>query len=148
MMLTMGKLWAVILGLLLFGVDHPPMRSFAQAQTSSQEGERKSSDLELVGTITKIYPVAAARSWRRWAIVAHVDSVSLGEFSGTTFSFTVHSPARAGLRVNQTYIIKAKKTNGGYVVDELRLEAVPPSPERLFLPTSTYNTNFVGLTRS
>ena len=88
--------------------------------------ERKLYDLELVGTITKIYPLAAARSRRRWAIVAHVDSVSLGEFSGTTLSFTVHSPARAGLRINRAYMIKAKKTDRGYIVDELRLEVVHP----------------------
>lgn len=67
----MGKHWAVILGLLLFAVDHPPVYGFAQAQTSSEEVEHKSYDLQLVGTITKIYAVAAAGrgingpSWRR-----------------------------------------------------------------------------------
>lgn len=74
--------------------------------------------------MTKLYPVAAPRSQRRRAVVARVESVASGESSGATFTFTVHSPARAGLRVNRAYRIKATKTGGGYLVDELAMEEV------------------------
>ena len=120
----MRKTWVIILGLLLFGANQLSSRGFGRAQPASQSAEPKSYDLTLVGTVTKLYPVAAPRSRRRWAVVARVNSVTSGEFSGTTFTFTVHSPAQAGLRVNRDYVIKATKTDGGYLVDELALEEV------------------------
>lgn len=78
----------------------------------------KTKDLVVVGTVTKIYPTAEARSLRNWAVVANVDRVVSGEFSGTSFTFVVHSPARAGLQVGRTYTIEATRTAEGYVVDE------------------------------
>ena len=120
----MRKSLAIILGLLLFGASHLPPRAFGRAQSASSGAEPQSYDLTLVGTVTKLYPVAAHRSRRRWAVVTRVESVASGEFAGATFTFTVHSPAQAGLRVNRTYLIKATKTEGGYLVDELRLEEV------------------------
>ena len=120
----MRKTRAIILGLLLFGANQLPSRAFGRAQSASSGAEPKSYDLVLVGTVVKLYPLAAPRSRRRWAVVARVNSVASGEFSGATFTFTVHSPALAGLRVNRAYIIKATKTDGGYLVDELKLEEV------------------------
>jgi hypothetical protein len=120
----MRKTRVVILGLLLFGAYQLPSRSFGRAQSASSSAEPESHDLTLVGTVTKLYPVAAPRSRRRWAVVARVNSVMSGEFSGATFTFTVHSPAQAGLRVNRDYVIKATKTDGGYLVDEVALEEV------------------------
>ena len=120
----MRKTWLIILGLLLCGANQLPSRAFGQTQSASPSAAPESYDLTLVGTVTKLYPVAAPRSRRRWAVVARVSSVTSGEFSGATFTFTVHSPAQAGLRVNRDYVIKATKTDGGYLVDELALEEV------------------------
>ena len=114
----------IILGLLLCGASQLPSRACGHAQSASSGAEPEPYDLMLVGTVTKLYPVAAPRSRRRWAVVARVDSVASGEFSGATFTFTVHSPALAGLRVNRAYVVKATKTDGGYLVDELALEEV------------------------
>ena len=119
----MRRVWLIVLGCLLVGANHLPSRGFVRAQSSSS-GTEKSSDLVLVGTVTKLYPLAAPRSRRRWAVVTRVESVASGEFTGATFTFTVHSPAQSGLRVNRAYLIKANMTDGGYVVDELSLEEV------------------------
>jgi hypothetical protein len=78
----------------------------------------KTEDLVMVGTVTKIYPTAEPRSLRNWAVVVNVDRVVSGEFTGTSFTFAVHSPARAGLQVGRTYTIKATRTAAGYFVDE------------------------------
>jgi hypothetical protein len=75
-------------------------------------------DLVFIGPVTKIYPVASAHSLRNWAVVAHIDRVISGEFSGTTFNFTVHSPSRMGLEVGRAYTISAKRNAGGYRVDD------------------------------
>jgi hypothetical protein len=120
----MLKTRAIILGLLLFGAYQLPSWAFGQVPSASSGAGPKSYDLTLVGTVTKLYPVAAPRSQRRWAVVVRVNSVTSGEFSGSTFTFTVHSPAQAGLRVNRDYVVKATKTSGGYLVDELTLEEV------------------------
>jgi hypothetical protein len=84
----------------------------------------KSQDIVLVGTVTKIYPVASLL--KNWAVVVHVDRVVSGEFSDTTFTFTIHSPSMAGLRVCGTYIINATWAGEGYVVDESTLKEVRP----------------------
>ena len=76
----------------------------------------KTKDLVLVGTVTKIYPVAGVL--RRWAVVAQIDKVVAGEFTGTTFTFTVHSPTSSGLRVGRSYTIKATWTGDSYAVDQ------------------------------
>ena len=79
---------------------------------------QKSKDLVLVGTVTKIDPIAATHSIKNWAIVVHVDKVVSGNFAGTTFTFTIHSPSLAGLQVGKTHTIKATWTDAGYVVDD------------------------------
>src|SRR5687767_11493259 len=119
----MRKTSLLILALILSGVNG--FRSSATAQSVATAATSKSSDLVLTGTVTKTYPVAASRSLRRWAVVVRVARVVSGEFSGATFTFTIHSPARAGLRVGRTYTIKATPTGAGYVVDEFALKEVP-----------------------
>ena len=120
----MRKTWVVILGLLLVVANQLPSRGFGRTQSTSPAADTKSYDLVLVGTVTKLYSAAAPRRRRRWAVAARVDRVVSGEFSGASFTFAVHSPALAGLRLNQTYIIKANKTDAGYVVDESAFEEV------------------------
>jgi hypothetical protein len=80
----------------------------------------KTEGLVVVGTVTKIYQLADTHSLKNWAVVANVDRVVSGEFTGTSFTFVVHSPARAGLQVGQTYTIKATRTAEGYLVNEAR----------------------------
>jgi hypothetical protein len=119
--------WIIIIGFLLFGANEVlgciygkfiPSRGFDRAQVVSTGTIVKERDLVLIGTVTKIYPLATAHSRRNWAVVAHIDRVVSGEFSGTTFTFAIHSPARAGLRVGRTYTIEARWTAEGFVVDE------------------------------
>ncbi|HKR00626.1 MAG TPA: hypothetical protein VJT09_08125 [Pyrinomonadaceae bacterium] len=122
----MRKIWAVILGLLLMGANQLPSLGFNRAQAESSDAGLKADELVLVGTVTKIYPLSTPRRRRAWAIVTRVDSVVSGEFSGGTFTFTVHSPSRAGLQVNRAYVIKATRTGDGYVVNELSLKLSGP----------------------
>ncbi|HEV7747671.1 MAG TPA: hypothetical protein VGO56_21910 [Pyrinomonadaceae bacterium] len=79
----------------------------------------KAGDLVLIGTVKEIQPRPTARSRKNWLVVVNVDRVVSGEFSGTTFTFAVHSPARAGLEVGRSYTVTATRTASGYVVDEL-----------------------------
>jgi len=88
-------------------------------------------DLVFIGTVTEIQPAPAAHSLRNWAVVAHIDKLVSGEFSGTTFTFAVHSPARAGLRVGQTYTIKARWTAEGYIVDESQWRKGPEARRKV-----------------
>jgi hypothetical protein len=118
------KACVIILGCILFGAGQLPSRGFTRSQSASSGDDKKSDELVLVGTVTKLYPIAAPRSRRRWAVVVRVDSVVSGEFSEATFTFTVHSPAMSGLRVNRAYTIKAARVDGGYIVNEFTLEQV------------------------
>lgn len=120
---TLRRAWVVVLGVLLVGANQLPCRGFDRAQSAAGDGPR-SYDLVLVGTVTKLYPLAAPRQRRRWAVVVRVDGVTSGEFSGSTFTFDVHSPALAGLRVKRTYVVKANRAGEGYVVDESALAEV------------------------
>jgi hypothetical protein len=117
--------WIVMLGFIVFGANNVlgcmgrtiiSFRGVAAEQTALTDTTAR--DLVFIGTVTEIRPASAARSLRNWAVVAHVDKLVAGEFSGTTFTFAIHSPARAGLRVGQAYTIKARWTAEGYVVDE------------------------------
>lgn len=73
-------------------------------------------ELVVVGSVIKIYTVTG--SLRRWAVVVRVDKVVSGEFNGPTFTFTIHSPATANLRVGGTYEIRATRVKTGYEVNE------------------------------
>ena len=121
----MRRISAITIGFLIFGLSHLPSLGVDRAPIGVPVTNHESDELVLVGTVSKIYPVSAPRSQRRWAVVVTVDSVVSGEFSGATFTFTVHSPARAGLRVNGVYTIKATKVGEGYVVNELDLKEMP-----------------------
>jgi hypothetical protein len=122
--------WIIVLGFLLFGANEvlgctcgvsATPQSFDGAQavsTGTNLKSQKAKDLVLVGTVTEIHQRHAARSLKNWAVVVRIAKVVSGEFSGKTFTFAIHSPARAGLQVGQTYTIKATWTDKGYVVDE------------------------------
>ena len=112
-----------VVGILLCVACALRNRALAQSQLPANASPQ---DLTLIGTVTKIYPFASPVARGRWAVRIHVDRVVAGTFSGATFTFTVHSPARAGLRVGRAYSIQATWTIEGYVVDELTLQQVRP----------------------
>ena len=87
-------------------------------QASAMAAPSSDKDLVLVGTITEIRPQGESQSRKNWAVTVHVDKVTSGDFSGVTFTFSIHSPARAGLVVGRSYAIKATWTDKGYEVDE------------------------------
>jgi hypothetical protein len=86
-----------------------------QAQVSSDDSPK---DLVFIGTVTKLYQTGLRYSRREWAVQTRVDKVVSGKFAGTTFTFTVHSPAMAGLSVGGAYTIKATWTKNGYLVNQ------------------------------
>jgi len=93
-----------------------------------------SKTLVFEGTVTSIRTID--NEWTPWLVTVMVTKVISGEFSGPTFQFAVHSPARAGLKEGGSYTIEAVWTQGGYTVDETqwrrrpkRLRTGPPSAE-------------------
>jgi hypothetical protein len=82
--------------------------------------EPPSKKLVLMGTVTAISPVAKLPSRRNWAITIRVEKVKVGKFSHPEFTFTVHSPSRAGLEVGGHCTIEANWTGRGYLVKDTR----------------------------
>jgi hypothetical protein len=71
----------------------------------------------LMGTVTAISPFAAKPpSLRNWAVPIRVEKVKVGKFSHHEFTFTVHSPSKAGLEVGGRCTIAATWTGQGYLV--------------------------------
>ena len=91
-------------------------------------------DLEFVGTVLLIETVSAPDMLHNFVVTVSVDKVLSGEFSGTTFEFAVHSPARAGLEFGGIYTIKAKWKRGGYVVNEWEIRRQDKSPSKKARP--------------
>lgn len=83
--------------------------------------EPPAKKLILTGTVSAIIPINAPRpSLRNWAVTVRVEKVKEGKFSHPEFTFTVHSPARAGLEIGHRCTIEATWTGQGYVVAETR----------------------------
>lgn len=77
--------------------------------------------LVITGTVTEIRQVdTTPASRRRWRVTVAVEEVKAGKYSEPTFSFAIHSPARAGLEVGHRYTIEATRSGREYVVDETR----------------------------
>jgi|SRR5262245_48863652 len=75
----------------------------------------------LTGTVTAIsliHPKPPSR--RNWAVTVRVERVKAGEYSKPDFTFTLHSPARAGLAVGRRCTIEAAWTGKEYLVAETR----------------------------
>ena len=77
---------------------------------------RDTGELILSGTITSIMPGQGGLA--PWVVRLDVAKVLLGNFSGGSFDFAVHSPARSGLQVGRTYAVTATRRGDGYAVDE------------------------------
>lgn len=83
--------------------------------------EPPSEKIELMGTVTAIFPIAAKPpSLRNWAVTIRVEKVKVGKFSRPEFTFTVHSPSNAGLKVGGRCTIEATWTGQGYLVSDTR----------------------------
>jgi len=77
--------------------------------------------LVLLGTVTAISQINTPRPSRRnWAVTVRVERVRAGMYSQPEFTFTIHSPARAGLAVGRRCVIEATWTGQGYVVNDTR----------------------------
>ena len=53
-----------------------------------------------------------------WIVIFNVDKIISGLFTEKTFSFRIHSPVKSGLKVGLKCIVKATKTQTGYLVDQ------------------------------
>jgi hypothetical protein len=89
-----------------------------QAMNAPATGEPGSQDLVFLGTVTSMAPGHTGNTSKRWVVTTTVERVLSGRFSGSQFSFAIHSPAKSGLEVGKQYSIKATRTPTGYRVDE------------------------------
>jgi hypothetical protein len=77
--------------------------------------------LVLTGTVTAIFQLRVSPPSRRnWGVTVQVERVTAGKYTEPTFTFTLHSPARAGLEVGARYTIEATWNGHAYEVDEPR----------------------------
>jgi hypothetical protein len=74
-------------------------------------------DLTFLGTVTKIEAADTGDPRKEWVVTTRVDKVLSGDFSGSQFSFAIHSPAKSGLEMGKQYRIRATGTPEGYIVD-------------------------------
>jgi hypothetical protein len=86
--------------------------------------------LALIGTVTSIFQIdAPPPSRRNWGVTIRVDEVKTGKYAELEFTFSIHSPARAGLKVGHRYTVEATWDGQEYVVQETALmkeEAAKP----------------------
>jgi len=84
--------------------------------------EPRVEELVLVGTVTSIFQVdAPPPSRRNWGVTVRVEQVKSGKYSEPTFTFTIHSPARSGVKVGLRCTIVATKTGPQeYLVSDTR----------------------------
>ena len=75
-------------------------------------------DLVLVGTVFLIQPINAPDMIHNFEVSVSVDQVLSGALSSPTFTFAVHSPAKAFLEVGGVYEIRARWTGQGYQAND------------------------------
>jgi hypothetical protein len=88
------------------------------AASGSASAAPGSDDLVFVGTVTSIAPADTRSHETRLVVNTRVERVLSGSFSGSHFSFAVHSPAKSGLEVGKQCSIRARRTPDGYRVDK------------------------------
>jgi hypothetical protein len=85
----------------------------------------RAKEIVLVGTVRDVVPNDHEHQvLEGWTVTVAVDRVVSGGFSGPTFTFDIHSPGRAGLRIGKSCTIKARWTDNRYVA----IEPHPPCP--------------------
>jgi hypothetical protein len=86
--------------------------------------------LVLTGTVTSIVQIdALPPSRRNWGVTIRVDKVKIGKYAEPEFTFSIHSPARAGLKVGHRYTVEATWDGQEYLVQEtvlMKEEAAKP----------------------
>lgn len=75
-------------------------------------------DLVYMGKVRDIRPSPLPQSRLNYVVTTTVEKVLSGPTPGKTFSFRIHSPARAGLQIGRVYRIQAAWIPQGYRVDE------------------------------
>ena len=88
---------------------------FSGCTTAPKES---SDDLVFIGTVERLETSPLPRSTLNWVVRCQVDEIELGDFSGETFSFRIHSPVRSGLEIGKQYKIVARRTPEGFAVDQ------------------------------
>ena len=88
---------------------------------SAMAEESSPKDLVFVGTVKRIFPAETGDPIRAWVVETAVKKVVSGSFSHPTFTFAIHSPAMANMKVGGSYEITARWTGTGYLVDELNI---------------------------
>jgi hypothetical protein len=89
----------------------------SEMANSSKSSQKTKYDLIFVGTVKSLKTLNIPRSKVKWAVTFNVDKVKSGNFAEKTFSIRIHSPAKSGLKVGLTYVVKATKNKTGYYVD-------------------------------
>ena len=83
-----------------------------------------SKTLVLTGTVGSIDQVdASPPSIKNWSVSFHVEKVKKGKYADPTFTFRLHSPARAGLKLGARYTIEAAWIGQEYEVSEKYIKA-------------------------
>jgi hypothetical protein len=92
--------------------------------TARADEMAQSKTLVLTGTVASLYRVdTSPSSTKNWSVSLHVEKVKKGRYSEPTFTFRVHSPARAGLKLGSRYTIDAAWTGQEYEVSERNIKA-------------------------
>ena len=86
--------------------------------------------LVLTGTVTSIFQIdAPPPSRRNWGVTIRVEKVKIGKYAEPEFTFSIHSPARAGLKVGHRYTVEATWDGQEYLVkDTALMKEEPPEP--------------------
>jgi hypothetical protein len=89
-----------------------------------------SKTIVLTGTVAEIFQTNARPPSRKaWAVTLRVETVKTGKYDEPTFTFAIHSPARAGLKVGHRYTVEVTWDGHVYAVKETRPtkeEGTPP----------------------
>jgi len=79
---------------------------------------RPAADLVMRVRVERIFINRLPRSRLNHVVKTKVLEVLRGAFSGKTFDFRLHSPARAGIKAGSVVFIGARKVGSGYIVDD------------------------------
>jgi inhibitor of cysteine peptidase len=99
--------------------DKEPEKTFEVLIDSlSPAAADEENTLVFEGTVASIVNAPVVNSSRGFVVTMQVNRVVKGQYDGKTFQFRVHSPTRSGLKVRGRYTVEAKRTAGGYAVDQ------------------------------
>ena len=85
---------------------------------AAQGAAHPAADLLLRVRVEHLFINRLPRSRLNHVVKSKVLAVLRGEFSGKTFDFRLHSPAKAGIRVGSVVFIGARKVGSGFIVPD------------------------------